>query len=269
MEQQTISIAKAGITAVLNTRTAVLAAANPALGRFDDLKTAGDNIDFQTTILSRFDLIFVLRDVKNEEMDRRIARHVVSLHAATDDTESQAAPLLDLKRYIAYARNSCVPVITESAERLLKQEYVKMRSSVGSRESIPITVRQLEALVRISESLARMELSSECKDEHVQEAIRLFRVSTFDAASSGIAQPDGVINEEQRREVERIERYVDRRCPIGSRIPERLLLAELQKQSFSDYCIIRVLQTMLHTGQFEYQNQRKVLKRIQVNEAPA
>jgi DNA replication licensing factor MCM5 len=153
--------------------------------------------------------------------------------------------------------------------RLLKQEYVKMRSSIDNRESIPITVRQLEALVRISESLARMELSSECKDEHVHEAIRLFRVSTFDAANSGIAQPDRAITEDQRKEIERIERYVERRCPIGSRIPERLLLAELQKQSFSDYCIVRVLQTMLYTGQFEYQNKRKVLKRIQVSDAAA
>jgi DNA replication licensing factor MCM5 len=83
MEQQTISIAKAGITAVLNMRTTVLAAANPALGRFDTLKSASTNIDFQTTILSRFDLIFVLCDIRNEDMDRKIAHHVVSLHSAT------------------------------------------------------------------------------------------------------------------------------------------------------------------------------------------
>jgi DNA replication licensing factor MCM5 len=108
-----------------------------------------------------------------------------------------------------------------------------------------------------------MELSDECKEEHVTEALRLFRVSTVDAASSGIAAPQGAISEPQRQEAERIERYVDRRCPVGSRMPERLLLSELQKQSFSDFCIVRVLQTMLYTGQFEYQNQRRVLKRVQ------
>lgn len=266
MEQQTISIAKAGITAVLNTRTAVLAAANPVFGRFDDLKTARDNIDFQTTILSRFDLIFVLRDQRNEERDRLIAEHVVRLHSTAESAETTGAAPSDLKRYIAYARRTCKPLITDAAMKLLQNEYVRMRSQIDNSDSIPITVRQLEALVRISESLAKMELSSECREEHVNEAIRLFKVSTFDAAKSGIAAPDGAISEDQRKEAERITRYVDRRCPKGSRIPERVLLAELQKQSFSDFCIVRVLQTMLYTGQFEYQNQRKVLKRVEVDD---
>jgi DNA replication licensing factor MCM5 len=218
MEQQTISIAKGDITAVLNV----------ALGRFDDLKSAGDNINFQTTILSRFDL--------------------TSSSSATSGKTiwTEGWPIGDFKRDIAYARSSCVPVITESATRLLKQDYIKMRSSVDSRVSIPITVKQLEVLVRIFESLARRKLSSECKDEHVHEAIRLFRVLTFHAANSGIAQPDGAITEEQRREVKRIERYAERSCPIGSRI-----LVELHKQRFSDYCIVRILHTMLYTGQFE------------------
>jgi DNA replication licensing factor MCM5 len=267
MEQQTISIAKAGITAVLNSRTAVLAAANPLRGRFDDLKSAGDNIDFQTTILSRFDLIFVLRDVKNAEIDRQIAEHVVRLHTTAESAQFTGASPTDLKRYIQYARRNCRPVITDSAMERLKNEYVKLRSSIGTRESIPITVRQLDALVRISEALAKMELSDECKEEHVTEAIRLFKVSTFDAANSGIAAPQGAISEQQRQEAERIERYVERRCPVGSRVPERLLLSELQKQSFSDFCIVRVLQTMLYTGQFEYQNQRRVLKRVQSTQA--
>jgi DNA replication licensing factor MCM5 len=266
MEQQTISIAKAGITAVLNTRTAVLAAANPVLGRFDDLKSASDNIDFQTTILSRFDLIFVLRDVKNEERDRLVAEHVVRLHASAEDTTITSGHPSDLKRYISHARKVCSPVISESAMALLQNEYVRMRSTVSGRDSIPITVRQLEALIRITESLAKMSLSNECTEEHVQEALRLFKVSTFDAASSGISAPEGPLREEHRREAERIQRYLERRCPIGSRVPERLLFAELQKQNFSEFCIVRVLQTMLYTGEFEYQNQRRVLKRLQVGE---
>jgi DNA replication licensing factor MCM5 len=225
------------------------------------LKSARDNIDFQTTILSRFDLIFVLKDTRNEDRDGRIAEHVVHLHSTGEDARGGSASALDLKRYIEYARKRCKPVITEPAMDLLKNEYVKMRSSVDNRESIPITVRQLEALVRISEALARMELSIECKEEHVVEAIRLFKVSTFDAANTGITQPSGTLSEEQRREAERIERYMDRRCPVGQRRPEKLLVSELQKQSFSDYCIVRVIQQMLYSGEFEYQNQRKVLKR--------
>ena len=265
MEQQTISIAKAGITAVLNTRTAVLAAANPVMGRFDDLKSARDNIDFQTTILSRFDLIFVLKDVRNEERDSRTVEHVMKVHKTADDINTNQPSINELKAYIEYARKKCHPVISEGAMSLLKNEYVRMRSSVDNRESIPITVRQLEALVRITEALAKMELSDECKEEHVQEALRLFKVSTYDAARSGIIAPDGQISEEQRKEAERVEAYINRRCPVGSKIPEAALLNELQK-IFSDFCIIRVLQTMLYTGQFEQINHRKVLKRVQTKE---
>jgi DNA replication licensing factor MCM5 len=230
------------------------------------LKSASDNIDFQTTILSRFDLIFVIRDVKNEERDRLIAEHVVHLHAAAEDAHIDSALPSDLKRFISYARKNCTPVISESAMTLLQNEYVRMRSTVSGRDSIPITVRQLEALIRITESLARMSLKSECTEEHVREAIRLFKVSTFDAASSGISAPEGALREEHRKEAERIERYLARRCPVGSRVPERLLIGELQRQNFSDFCIVRVLQTLLYTGQFEYQNQRRVLKRVQVGE---
>lgn len=265
MEQQTISIAKAGITAVLNTRTAVLAAANPSSGRFDDLKSARDNIDFQTTILSRFDLIFVLKDVRNVEQDTRTVEHIMRVHKTASDINTNEPSIAELKSYIAYARKKCHPVISEGAVSLLKNEYVKMRSSVDNRESIPITVRQLEALVRISEALAKMELSDECKEEHVREALRLFKASTYDAARSGIIAPEGAITEEQRKESERIEAYINRRCPVGSKIPESALIAELQK-IFSDFCIIRVLQTMLYTGQFEQINHRKVLKRVQTKE---
>jgi len=80
MEQQTISIAKAGITTVLNSRSSVLAAANPVFGRYDDLKSASENIDLMSTILSRFDLIFLVRDVRDEVRDRMICRHVMGVH---------------------------------------------------------------------------------------------------------------------------------------------------------------------------------------------
>ena len=80
MEQQTISVAKAGITTVLNSRSSVLAAANPVFGRYDDLKSASENIDLMSTILSRFDLIFLVRDVRDEDRDRMICRHVMGVH---------------------------------------------------------------------------------------------------------------------------------------------------------------------------------------------
>lgn len=262
MEQQTISIAKAGITAVLNTRTAVLAAANPVYGRFDDLKTARENIDFQTSILSRFDLIFVLKDIKNEQRDRLIAQHVLNVHSqAIADTNLES-----LRKYIQKAKQRYSPRIGDSAMEKLNTEFVKMRSQINNDISIPITVRQLEALIRLTEALARMDCCAECEERHVDEALRLFKVSTFDAAQSGILAPEGSLGEEQKKEAELIERYVNKRCPLHSRVQEKALIAELQRSSFSDYLITRVLQTMIFTGQFEFQNQRRVLKRVMVPE---
>jgi DNA replication licensing factor MCM5 len=107
MEQQTISIAKAGITTILNARTSVLAAANPIFGRYDDLKTPGENIDFQTTILSRFDMIFIVRDEHNRARDERIAKHVMNLAMRGKGTEEQVEaeiPVEKMKRYISYCK---------------------------------------------------------------------------------------------------------------------------------------------------------------------
>lgn len=109
MEQQTISIAKAGITTILNSRTSVLAAANPVFGRYDDMKSPGENIDFQTTILSRFDMIYILKDEHNEMRDRTIAKHVMNIHMMrqADDEIVAEIDIERMKRYIAYCK-SCV-----------------------------------------------------------------------------------------------------------------------------------------------------------------
>jgi len=109
MEQQTISIAKAGITTILNARTSVLAAANPIFGRYDDMKSPGDNIDFQTTILSRFDMIFIVKDDHNEARDRTIAKHVIGIHMNKDQDQSAPVtgeiPIEKMKRYITYCKS--------------------------------------------------------------------------------------------------------------------------------------------------------------------
>lgn len=108
MEQQTISIAKAGITTILNARTSVLAAANPIFGRYDDLKSPGENIDFQTTILSRFDMIFIVRDEHEKGRDERIAKHVMGIHMGRSGVEEQREseiPVEKMKRYISYCKS--------------------------------------------------------------------------------------------------------------------------------------------------------------------
>ncbi|KAJ1934005.1 minichromosome maintenance protein 5, partial [Linderina macrospora] len=148
MEQQTISIAKAGITTILNARSSVLAAANPLFGRYDDSKAPGENIDFQTTILSRFDMIFIVKDEHNEQRDQTIARHVMQVHANRKAVEVEGGELsLDtMRRYIAYCKSKCAPRLSEEAAEKLSSFFVAMRAQLWSMERdstersvIPIT----------------------------------------------------------------------------------------------------------------------------------
>lgn len=236
MEQQTISIAKAGITTILNARTSVLAAANPVFGRYDDMKTPGDNIDFQTTILSRFDMIFIVRDSHDRGRDERIARHVMGIHIngapttasnnAAFTVDAPAIPISKMKRYISYCKQKCAPSLSAAAAERLSSHFIALRSQLqrsevaaGARSSIPITVRQLEAIVRISEALAKLQLSHVATEVHVDEAIRLFLASTMDAATSGENAASGVNgagnNRELLAEVNKLEDEMRKRLPMG------------------------------------------------------
>jgi DNA replication licensing factor MCM5 len=259
MEQQTISIAKAGITTMLNSRTAVLAAANPPSGRYDDLKTAQENIDLQTTILSRFDMIFIVRDERVYERDMQIADHVLNIHAGGGDELALAAdPQQEkerqfLKRYIEYARAMCKPRVGERAMRMLEDSYVKYREEMrerkrtGGHAAVPITVRQLEAIVRISESLAKMCLQSTVTEEHVQEALRLFEVSTIDAARSGVADMV-VLSAEQREELQVVETQIRQKLAIGATMSKRHLIDDLSRIGVNEWAVTRALLVMTQRG---------------------
>lgn len=224
MEQQTISIAKAGITTVLNSRTSVLAAANPVFGRYDEFKSPGENIDFQSTILSRFDMIFIVKDEHDENRDISIAKHVVNVHSGGKAQEIQQEgeiPIETMKRYIQYAKLKCAPRLSAEAAERLSSHFVSIRrklqineSEMNERSSIPITVRQLEAIVRITESLAKLRLSPVATEEHVEEAIRLFTASTMDAVDQGIVS-GGVGDNALNTEIKKVEQEIRRRLPIG------------------------------------------------------
>ena len=259
MEQQTISIAKAGITTMLNSRTAVLAAANPPSGRYDDLKSAQENIDLQTTILSRFDMIFIVRDERLYERDMQIADHVLNIHAGGGDElaivsdPQQEKERQFLKRYIEYARAMCRPHIGERAMQMLEDSYVKYRQEVrerkrtGGHAAVPITVRQLEAIVRISESLAKMCLQTTVTEEHVQEALRLFEVSTIDAARSGVADMV-VLSAEQREELEVVETQIKQKIAIGATMSKRHLIDDLSRVGVNEWAVTRALLVMTQRG---------------------
>lgn len=172
LEQQTISIAKAGIMATLNSRCSVLAAANPKFGRFDRYKSIAEQIDLPSPILSRFDLIFIIEDKPNAERDHSLAGHILKIHQE-HNVPYEIEPEF-MRKYIAYARRSVQPTLTKEAAEALQDFYVTMRSGAIDEESpVPITARQLEALVRIAESSARIRLSDDVTREDAERAIQL------------------------------------------------------------------------------------------------
>ena len=177
MEQHTVSVAKGGIVATLNARTAILAAANPALGRYEPHRTVAENISLPVTILSRFDLIFVLRDVPNKEADDKMSEHILEMHRKGLSPVEPPIPSDMLRKYISYAKG-IKPVLTQEAVQRLKDFYLAMRSASESEGSpVAITARQLESLVRISEARARASLRKEVLTEDAEAAITIMKRS--------------------------------------------------------------------------------------------
>lgn len=273
MEQQTISIAKAGITTILNSRTSVLAAANPVFGRYDDMKSPGENIDFQTTVLSRFDMIFIVKDDHNEQRDRTIAKHVMNIHMnrANDQNNVQGEIDIDqMKRYVSFVKSRCAPRLSPEAAEKLSSHFVALRKQVAQverdndeRSSIPITVRQLEAIIRMSESLAKITLQPTVKEEHVDEAIRLFRFSTMDAVQAG--NVEGMTRGELAEECQKLEREIRRRLPIGWSTSYAKLRHEfVESQGFTNHALERTLFILEKRDVIRFSNQRKALTRTGV-----
>jgi DNA replication licensing factor MCM4 len=188
MEQQTISIAKAGIIATLNARTSILASANPIKSRYDPRISMVQNIDLPPTLLSRFDLIYLVLDKPDPAADRRLARHLVQLYFRTPRAAKPAFDKQTVCDYIAFAKKTCSPQLKDAATRKLVQGYVAMRQlgalSAGGlgKKTISATPRQLESLIRLSEAHAKVRLSNEVDEADVVEALRLMAVATQKAA---------------------------------------------------------------------------------------
>ena len=341
MEQQTISVAKAGIATVLNSRSSVLAAANPVFGRYDDLKSASENIDLMTTILSRFDLIFLVRDVRDEELDRMICRHVMGVHvnstrnsgdvgggslgsfmtsnaasvdgggaltggdgmgdsSASSSAAARAANAstpeaiaekamrvattgrgeLDvptMKKYVQYCRTKCSPRLSEESGDVLASSYVRIRDEVrkralengddGDQAVIPITVRQLEALVRISESLAKMRLEEEVQPEDVAEALRLFKVATMNANASGQNNAGGAPSvmsaaAPSREEMLRTESFLRSRLSVGAVVNRQRILEEAAAQGYNSMVCARAISVMISRNEIQERNSGRLIKRV-------
>ena len=172
LEQQTVSIAKAGIMATLNSRCSVLAAANPKFGRFDRYKVLAEQIDLPAPIISRFDLIFVIEDKPSREGDSKLADHILKIHKE-NTVDYEIEPEL-LRKYIAYARKNVNPKLTDEANDILREFYVNTRNSNPEDQgAVPITARQLEAIIRLSEASAKIKLKDYVEKEDAEKAVRL------------------------------------------------------------------------------------------------
>jgi replicative DNA helicase Mcm len=195
MEQQSISIAKAGITASLRSRCALLGAANPKLGRFDQWSPIGDQINMPASLLSRFDLIFVMTDQPDQQRDEAIAAHILKAHSVGELVVRQAKnpiPGVDpeyierelipvkppiepelLRKYIAYSKRNCYPVLSDEAKATLVDYYLRLRNLADPSKPVPVTARQLEALVRLAEASARMRLSDLIEKSDADRVVRI------------------------------------------------------------------------------------------------
>ncbi|THU95493.1 MCM-domain-containing protein, partial [Dendrothele bispora CBS 962.96] len=181
MEQQTVSVAKAGIITTLNARTSILAAANPVGSKYDVDMPITRNIDLPPTLISRFDLLYLVLDQVDESLDRKLAQHLVGLYLEDTPTNEgrDILPVKELSAYIDFARSRIHPVITENAGEELVRSYVEMRNMGddprAGEKRITATTRQLESMIRLSEGHARMRFSDYVELEDVREAVRLMR----------------------------------------------------------------------------------------------
>ncbi len=171
MEQQTCSVAKGGIVATLNARTSILSAANPMYGKYDVFKNITENVNLPIPLLTRFDLIYVIRDTPEREKDSRIAGHILEIHR---DVEHAAQPAIEMdlfRKYLAYAKQ-IEPKLTIEVINALRDYYMKMRN-VDSEGMITVTPRQLEGLIRLATARARLLLQDNVKIEDAERAIYL------------------------------------------------------------------------------------------------
>ncbi|HVL49514.1 MAG TPA: minichromosome maintenance protein MCM [Candidatus Thermoplasmatota archaeon] len=244
MEQQTISIAKAGISATLQSRCAILGAANPKLGRFDPFQPITDQINFPPALLSRFDCIFVLTDKPEAARDAMLASHILEVHRGGAMNESirnrsdspftvedvqralrKVDPAIDskfLRKYVAFAKRSCFPVITQEAKEKIRDYYVGLRRQAQGENGgpIPLTARQLEAFVRLSEASAKVRLSDEANGEDADRAIRIveYYLRRIAGGEGGLLDIDLVssgVSHSQRQVIPIIEETI-RRLSAGT-----------------------------------------------------
>ncbi len=263
MEQQSISVAKAGINATLNSRCAVLGAANPEYGRFEVHENISQQIDLPPPLISRFDLIFALIDQPDKKQDSKIAKHILSLHEEGEriekegiEIEKEFVPEFDkefLRKYIAHAKTK-TPVMTDSAIKKLEDFYLSLREK-GSDDSIPVTARQLESLVRLAEASARAHLRDQVTVEDAERAIDvtdhfLRKVASTESGELDIDMVSSSVSHSERTLMSQIRDIIRNKREIHEDgVPEEDLLEEAESRGFSREEVRKELDRMRTNGE--------------------
>ena len=254
MEQQTCSVAKGGIVATLNARTSILSAANPIYGKYDPYKNITENVNLPVPLLTRFDLIFIVRDSPEKEKDNLVASHILEIHR---DTEHAARPVIDIdlfSKYLSYAKQ-IEPALTPEAIDIIRSYYMDMRR-VESEGMITVTPRQLEGLIRLASARARLLLKDMVDAEDAQRAIylvdQMMRTAGVDVNTGktdlGVlyGKPQSVVSKEKIF----MEAFRGLTGPENNDVEDKALVDELMKDGrFTDEEARKYIQKFNREGQ--------------------
>ena len=270
LEQQTISISKANIQATLRAETTVLAAANPKFGRFDPYDMIAKQIDLPSTLINRFDLIFAIRDLPNKERDEKMAKFILNLHQTSKGQDVEIETGL-LRKYISYGRQKIFPKLTDSALEEIKDFFVKMRNSgttEGEIQPIPVSARQLEALVRLAEASARLRLSDKVQKKDARRAIDLLR---YCLSNIGVDPETGKIDidvittgisSSERGHISHVrEIIINLEEKIGKVIPLSDIMAEAKEKNIDESKVEDVIEKLKRSGDI-FEPKRNFIQRI-------
>ena len=235
LEQQTVSVAKASIVATLPAQVSVLAGSNPKYFRFDAFKSVAEQVDIPDTLLARFDLKFALRDVPDKEKDEKLATHILETRLQPSRVEPLISPDF-LRKYVAYARKNCKPKMTREAAERLKNFYLDMRGLYAGEDTIAITLRQNEGLMRLAESAAKIRLSDKVETKDAERAVDVMRFSIqqlgydYETGRIDIDKTEGV-SASQRSKIHTILDIIDMlEKKLGKPVAKEEIIATAEEQ---------------------------------------
>jgi len=258
LEQQEIHVSKANVQATLKCETTVLAAANPKFGRFDPYLTISEQIDMPPSLINRFDLIFPVKDIPDKEKDKKMAEFILRLHQSKGGKITEVPISTELfRKFVAYARQNCIPRLTDEAINKILEEYVEIRNSGGEDniKSVPISSRQLEGIIRLSEASAKVRLSPTVDIEDAKRAIDLVMHCLMEIAvdqETGKIDIDKIssgISASERNKIMGVKGIIaELEEKIGKVIPIDDIIKEAEKKGISSEKVEEAIEKLKRAG---------------------